>query len=68
MACVDAPADASEIFGWFMACGQVLTCVRPLRAAVTRRGPLWKSAGWVQYGYARYVRWPFILVVPAPSS
>src|SRR5258708_145919 len=56
MTCVDAPADASGIFGWFKACGQVLTCVRPLHAAVTRRGPLWKSAGRVQHGYVRYER------------
>lgn len=50
--CVDAPSNASGIFCWLRACGQVLTCVRPLDAAVTRRGPLWKSADQVQYAYA----------------
>ena len=28
-ACVDASVDASFFFGWFEACGQVLSCVRP---------------------------------------
>ena len=30
---MDAPSDASRIFGWLKACGQVLTCVRPQYAA-----------------------------------
>lgn len=66
--CVDAPADASGIFGRFTAYGQVLTCVRPLYTAVTRRGPLWKSADQIQYAYARFKRRPFNLVLPTPSS
>ena len=35
--------------GWFGACGQVLSCVRPhcLRH-ITRRGPVWRYAGRVQ--------------------
>ena len=28
-ACVDASVNASFFFGWFGACGQVLSCVRP---------------------------------------
>ena len=31
--CVDAPFDASIFFGRLSACGQVLSCVRPLNAA-----------------------------------
>ena len=31
--CVDAPFDASVFFGRLSACGQVLSCVRPLNAA-----------------------------------
>ena len=29
LACVDASVNASFFFGWFGACGQVLSCVRP---------------------------------------
>ena len=51
-----------------MACGQVLTCVRPQNAAPARRGPLWKSADRDHYAYARSKTLGGVLVCPIPSS
>ncbi len=52
--CVDAPLNASLFFGQVPACDQMLSCVRPLIAAFTRRGPVWSCADWDQIAYAHF--------------
>ena len=47
--CVDAPFDASIFFGRLSACGQVLSCVRPLNAARHTPRALMEMRGPVPY-------------------
>ncbi|MCP4823843.1 MAG: OsmC family protein, partial [Shimia sp.] len=65
--CVDAPGNASDFLVWFWQCDRVLTCVRPLIAALTRRGPVWRYEDQVHFAHARFVRLVRFLVFPFPS-
>jgi len=64
---MDAPGDASTFSERLGACGQVLSSIRPVGAAVRSRWPVWRPADRVQIAYASLKALRIQQVCPIPS-